>query len=65
MNMVNSNNTDELQVEGDDPLVADEGGPTDEYDLTASPNDFNVMTINSFIEGVSHRLLKLQGDFVL
>lgn len=64
MNMTNSIGTDELKITGEDPLVVDEGGPIDEYDLTASPNDFNVMTINSFIDSGSIKIPGFQRNYV-
>ena len=42
--------TDELQIE--------------EYDITASPNDFNVMTLFSFIESGAVRIPGFQRNFV-
>ncbi len=42
--------TDELQVE--------------EYDITASPNDFNVMTLHSFVESGAVRIPGFQRNFV-
>ena len=36
----------------------------DEYDLTATPNDFNVMTINSFIDSGSIIIPGFQRNFV-
>lgn len=39
-------------------------GQIDEYDLTATPNDFNVMTINSFIESGSIEIPGFQRNFV-
>ena len=41
---------DELQVE--------------EYDITVSPNDFNVMTLNSFVESGAVRIPGFQRNFV-
>lgn len=62
--MVNNYDTDELQVAGDDPQAVDEGGPIDEYDLSATPNDFNVMTINSFIDSGSIKIPGFQRNYV-
>ncbi|WP_373800176.1 DUF262 domain-containing protein, partial [Neisseria dentiae] len=36
----------------------------DEYDITATPNDFNVMTLNSFIELGAVRIPGFQRNFV-
>lgn len=36
----------------------------DEYDLTATPNDFNVMTINSFIESGAVKIPGFQRNYV-
>ena len=43
-------NEDEIQV--------------DEYDITASPNDFNVMTLHSFVESGIVRIPSFQRNFV-
>lgn len=39
-------------------------GQIDEYDLTSTPNDFNVMTINSFIESGAIEIPGFQRNFV-
>ncbi len=36
----------------------------DEYDLTATPNDFNVVTIHSFIESGSVKIPGFQRNYV-
>lgn len=36
----------------------------DEYDITASPNDFNVLTINSFLESGAVRIPGFQRNYV-
>ena len=41
---------DELQIE--------------EYDISASPNDFNVMTLHSFVDSGSVRIPGFQRNFV-
>jgi hypothetical protein len=43
---------------------AEGDGYIDEYDLTATPNDFNVMTINSFIESGAIQIPGFQRNFV-
>lgn len=43
-------NTDELDV--------------DEYDITVTPNDFNVMTLNSFVESGAVRIPAFQRNYV-
>lgn len=48
----------------DEEEGADEDGQIDEYDLTSSPNDFNVMTINSYIEAGSIVIPGFQRNFV-
>ena len=35
-----------------------------EYDITATPNDFNVMTLNSFVESGAVRIPGFQRNFV-
>ncbi len=42
----------------------EEEGYIDEYDLTATPNDFNVMTINNFIESGAIQIPGFQRNFV-
>ena len=42
----------------------EEGFPIDEYDITASPNDFNVMTLNSLVESDVLRIPAFQRNFV-
>jgi uncharacterized protein DUF262 len=39
-------------------------GQIDEYDLTATPNDFNVLTINSFIESGAVKIPGFQRNYV-
>jgi uncharacterized protein with ParB-like and HNH nuclease domain len=36
----------------------------DEYDITATPNDFNVMTLHSFVESGAVRIPGFQRNFV-
>ena len=36
----------------------------DEYDITASPNDFNVMTLCSFVDSGAVRIPGFQRNFV-
>lgn len=54
---------DELLVEGESESTEDDGY-IDEYDLTATPNDFNVMTINNFIESGAIQIPGFQRHFV-
>lgn len=54
---------EELLVEEELENV-DNDGYIDEYDLTATPNDFNVMTINSFIESGAIEIPGFQRNFV-
>ena len=35
-----------------------------EYDITASPNDFNILTLHSFIESGAVRIPGFQRNFV-
>lgn len=50
--------SDETQVAGwfEDYADAADDLQVDEYDISASPNDFNVLTINSFLESGSVRI---------
>jgi hypothetical protein len=43
---------------------ADEESQIDEYDLTATPNDFNVLTINNFIESGAVKIPGFQRNYV-
>ena len=36
----------------------------EEYDITAAPNDFNVLTINSFLESGAVRIPGFQRNYV-
>lgn len=55
--------TEELLVEGENEAIENDGY-IDEYDLTATPNDFNVMTINSFIAAGAIQIPGFQRNFV-
>ncbi|HMQ04060.1 MAG TPA: DUF262 domain-containing protein [Pyrinomonadaceae bacterium] len=48
----------------DDYDVSEEDSQIDEYDLTASPNDFNVITIFNFIESGAVKIPGFQRNFV-
>jgi uncharacterized protein with ParB-like and HNH nuclease domain len=48
----------------DDYAEGDEETQIDEYDITASPNDFNVLTLFSFIEAGSVKIPGFQRNFV-
>jgi len=48
----------------DEETDTDDESQIDEYDLTASPNDFNVLTINSFIESGAVRIPGFQRNYV-
>ncbi len=48
----------------DDYAIPDEGFQIDEYDLTAAPNDFNVITINNFIESGAIKIPGFQRNYV-
>jgi uncharacterized protein with ParB-like and HNH nuclease domain len=59
----------ELLVEENAELLVEEDaeasdGQIDEYDLSATPNDFNVMTINSFIDSGSIQIPGFQRNYV-
>lgn len=46
-------------------LAEDEGsGQIDEYEIVASPNDFNTLTINSFIEEGAIKIPPFQRNYV-
>lgn len=44
--------------------VEPEDGQIEEYELTASPNDFNILTINSFIESGAVKIPGFQRHYV-
>ena len=48
----------------DDYAVGDEEVQIDEYDITASPNDFNILTLFSFIESGAVKIPGFQRNFV-
>jgi uncharacterized protein with ParB-like and HNH nuclease domain len=48
----------------DDYADDENDGQIDEYDITASPNDFNVLTLFSFIESGAVRIPGFQRNFV-
>jgi Protein of unknown function DUF262 len=48
----------------EDYAEGDEEAQIDEYDITASPNDFNVLTLFSFIESGAVRIPGFQRNFV-
>lgn len=49
----------------DDYVVGpEEDFQIDEYDLTATPNDFNVLTINNFVESGAVKIPNFQRNFV-
>ncbi|MEO8722761.1 MAG: DUF262 domain-containing protein [Sphingobium sp.] len=48
----------------DDYAVGDDEAQIDEYDITASPNDFNVLTLFSFIESGAVKIPGFQRNFV-
>lgn len=48
----------------DSPDPEDDAYPIGQYDITASPNDFNVLTIFSFIESGAVRIPGFQRNYV-
>lgn len=48
----------------DDYAEEVEDGQVDEYDITAAPNDFNVLTLHSFIEAGAVKIPGFQRNFV-
>jgi len=55
--MTDDNWIDEEQIEETD-------GQIDEYDITATPNDFNLLTLKSFIEGGAIKIPGFQRNYV-
>ncbi len=55
--------TDDDWFEGDTPPEEEEG-QIDEYDLNSTPNDFNVLTIFSFIESGAVKIPGFQRAYV-
>ena len=58
------NDNDSPNAWFDDYADGDDDLQIDEYDITASPNDFNVMTLCSFIDSGSVRIPGFQRNFV-
>lgn len=58
------NDTDANKKWFDDYAEGNDDLQVEEYDITASPNDFNVMTLGSFIEAGSVRIPGFQRNFV-
>jgi len=56
----------EVQAEGwfEDYADDSEEDQIDEYDITATPNDFNVLTLNSFVEAGTVKIPGFQRNFV-
>ncbi len=52
------------EVKLDDYAGDEEEFQIDEYDLTATPNDFNVLTINTFIESGAVKIPGFQRNYV-
>ena len=50
--------------EDDAELEQPEDAPIDQYDLTAAPNDFNILTIFSFIESGAVKIPGFQRNYV-
>jgi uncharacterized protein with ParB-like and HNH nuclease domain len=48
----------------DDYVDEDEDQQIDEYDITSSPNDFNVLTLHNFVESGAVRIPRFQRNFV-
>lgn len=53
-----------LQIDEGLDSEADDSGQIDEYQLSSSPNDFNVLTIASFIESGSIKIPGFQRQYV-
>ena len=49
---------------GQEAMVEEEGSQVDEYDLTSSPNDFNISTIYSFIDSGAVKIPGFQRNYV-
>lgn len=48
----------------DDPSEEENGFQVESYDITASPNDFNILTIHSFIESGAIKIPNFQRNYV-
>jgi hypothetical protein len=48
----------------DDYAENEESQPVEEYNISATPNDFNILTINSFLESGSVRVPGFQRNYV-
>lgn len=47
-----------------DDEMSEEGGQIDEYDITASPNDFNLLTLVSFVDAGAIKIPGFQRNYV-
>lgn len=56
--------TEEVHKWFDDYAEGDDDTQVDEYDITATPNDFNVLTLFSFIESGAVKIPGFQRNFV-
>jgi uncharacterized protein with ParB-like and HNH nuclease domain len=58
--------TEEVKAESwfEDYAEDSEEDQIDEYDITATPNDFNVLTLNSFVEAGTVKIPGFQRNFV-
>jgi len=55
----------EFSYDGEEDIFLEESDfQIEEYDLTSSPNDFNVLTINSFIDSGSIKIPGFQRNYV-
>ena len=48
----------------DEGALVEDGGQIDEYDITSSPNDFNLLTLQSFVEAGAIKIPGFQRNYV-
>lgn len=58
------NNQPNEWIEETDPLDSEESYPVSEYDITASPNDFNIITLFNYMESGIIRIPIFQRGYV-
>jgi uncharacterized protein with ParB-like and HNH nuclease domain len=55
---------EELLYDGEEEVIENDDFSIDEYDLTSTPNDFNVLTLNSFVDSGAIKIPGFQRNYV-
>lgn len=61
---MNNDSEDTIDEGYDEDVESEDSGQIEEYDITATPNDFNVLTIFNFIESGAIRVPNFQRNYV-